>query len=328
MSKLKADTPALQKADVSHLQQTEVIRPNRFLLYLRNNYMLYLFLLLPTAYFLIFRYGPLYGILIAFKDYNIFQGVWASPWNNFASFKEIFSMPQFLTAVRNTFLLNGLDLLLGFPAPIILSIILSEIYVKWFKKISQTVLYLPHFLSWVIIGSISLQLLSPESGLINNLLLKVGTTEPVPFLTEPFVWLFTYTALGIWQSVGWNTIIYLAAIAGINQELYEAAIVDGAGRLRKIWHITLPGLRPTIIILLIMQVGRMLSIGFDRPYVIGNPLVMEFSDVISTFVYRIGLQSFQFSIATAVGLFQSVVGLIFLPTTNYIASKVGEQGIW
>ncbi len=328
MSKLKADLPALQKTDAPDLQQTAVIRPNRFLIYLRNNYMLYLFLLLPTAYFLIFRYGPLYGILIAFKEYNIFEGVWASPWNNFASFKEIFSMPQFLTAVRNTFLLNGLDLVLGFPAPVILSIILSEIYVKWFKKVSQTILYLPHFLSWVIIGSISLQLLSPESGLVNNLLMKMGLSEPVPFLTDPVTWLFTYTLLGIWQSVGWNTIIYLAAIAGINQELYEAAVVDGAGRLRKIWHITLPGLKPTIIILLIMQVGRMLSIGFDRPYVIGNPLVMEFSDVISTFVYRIGLQSFQFSIATAVGLFQSIVGLIFLVTTNYIANKVGEQGIW
>lgn len=328
MSKIKADMPELQKTDTPEFQQTAVIRPNRFLLYLRNNYMLYLFLLLPTAYFLIFRYGPLYGILIAFKEYNIFQGVWASPWNNFASFKEIFAMPQFLTAVRNTFLLNGLDLVLGFPAPVILSIILSEIFINWFKKVSQTVLYLPHFLSWVIIGSISLQLLSPESGLINNLFMKAGLSEPVPFLTDPVTWLFTYTVLGIWQSVGWNTIIYLAAIAGINQELYEAAIVDGAGRLRKIWHITLPGLKPTIIILLIMQVGRMLSIGFDRPYVIGNPLVMEFSDVISTFVYRIGLQSFQFSIATAVGLFQSIVGLIFLLTTNYIANRVGEQGIW
>lgn len=327
MSKLKDDVTALQKTDAVDLQITSS-RTNRFLLYLKNNYMLYLFLIPPLVYFLLFKYGPLYGILIAFKDYNIFQGVWASPWNNFATFKEIFTMPQFLTAVRNTFLLNTLDLILGFPAPIILAIILSEICIKWFKKVSQTVLYLPHFLSWVIIGTISLQLLSPETGLINNLLMKMGLSEPVPFLTDPIVWLFTYTLLGIWQSIGWNTIIYLAAIAGINQELYEAAVVDGAGRLRKIWHITLPGLKSTIVILLIMQVGRMLSIGFDRPYVIGNALVMEFSDVISTFVYRIGLQSFQFSIATAVGLFQSIIGLIFLLTTNYIANKVGEQGIW
>lgn len=299
----------------------------KFRNYMRNNYMLYLLLLFPILYFLIFKYASMYGILVAFKDYNIFQGVWKSPWIGFDAFKEIFSMPQFITALRNTFLLNVLDLIVGFPSPIILAIILSELCVLWFKKVSQTILYLPHFLSWVIIGSISLQLFAPESGMINSLLIKLGA-EPIPFLTDPISWLGTYTLLGVWQSIGWNTIIFLAAIAGISAELYEAAVVDGAGRFRKIWHITLPGLKPTIIILLILHIGRMVQIGFDRPYTIGNNLVMQYSDVISTFVYRIGLQSFQFTIATAVGLFQSVVGLIFLLTTNYIADKVGEQGIW
>jgi putative aldouronate transport system permease protein len=307
---------------------TPVTKSMRFRIYMKNNYLLYLFLLPPLVYYVLFRYGPIYGILAAFKDYNIFQGVFKSPWNNFASFKQIFGMETFWYTVRNTFLLNALDLVLGFPAPILLSIVLSEVAVKWLKKISQTILYLPHFLSWVIIGTISLQLFSPYTGLLNTVAANLGASEPIPFLTDPYVWLFTYALLGIWQSVGWNSIIYLAAIAGINQELYEAAIVDGAGRLRKIWHITLPGIKPTIIILLIMQVGRMLSIGFDRPYIIGNPMVKEFAEVISTYVYRIGLQSFQFSIATAVGLFQSVVGLIFLLATNYIASRVGEQGIW
>lgn len=302
-------------------------RLSRTMLYLKNTYMLYLFLLLPIAYFLIFRYGPMYGIMIAFKEYNIFEGVWKSPWIGLDAFKEIFQMPQFIQAVRNTFLLNFLDLVFGFPAPIILAIALSEINIKWYKKASQTVLYLPHFLSWVIIGSISLQLFAPESGLINIVLSKFNI-EPVPFLTDPYMWLVTYTVLGIWQGVGWGTIIYLAAIAGINQELYEAAMVDGAGRLRRIWHITLPGLKSTIIILLIMQVGRMLSIGFDRPYVVGNNYVMQFAEVISTFTYRMGIKSFQFTIATAVGLFQSVVGLVFLLSTNYIANRVGEQGIW
>ncbi len=300
---------------------------SRTKLYLRNNYMLYLFLLLPILYFIIFKYFPMYGILVAFKDYNIFEGVMKSPWIGFDAFKEIFQMPQFIQAVRNTFLLNFLDLVFGFPAPIILAIALGEIKSKWFKKTSQTVLYLPHFLSWVIIGSISLQLFAPESGLLNIALSKIGV-QPVPFLTNPYVWLATYTVLGIWQGIGWGTIIYLAAIAGINQELYEAAMVDGAGRLRRIWHITLPGLKPTIIILLIMQVGRMLSIGFDRPYVIGNNMVMQFSEVISTFTYRMGIKSLQYTIATAVGLFQSVVGLVFLLSTNFIADKVGEQGIW
>lgn len=306
---------------------SRALKANKFRTYMRNNYVLYLLLVLPLSYFLLFRYAPMYGILVAFKDYNIFEGVWASPWIGLDAFKEIFAMPQFLTALRNTFLLNFLDLVVGFPAPIVLAIILSEISVLWFKKLSQTILYLPHFLSWVIIGSISLQLFAPESGIINATLMKLGLNT-IPFLTDPATWLVTYTIMGVWQSIGWNTIIFLAAIAGINQELYEAAVVDGAGRLRKIWHITLPGLKPTIIILLILSVGRMVQIGFDRPYTIGNNLVMQYAEVISTFVYRIGLQSFQFTIATAVGLFQSIVGLVFLLTTNYIADKIGEQGIW
>lgn len=295
--------------------------------YIRNHWPLYLFLVLPIAYFLLFKYAPMYGILIAFKDYNIFQGVWASPWNNFATFREIFSMPDFWNAFKNTFVLNGLDLVIGFPAPIILAVILSEIKVMRFKKISQTILYLPHFLSWVIIGSIALQLFAPESGLINLVIMKFGGSS-IPFLTDKWVWLGTYVFLGLWQSIGWNMIIYLAAIAGINQELYEAAVVDGAGRLRKIWHITLPGIKPTIIILLIFAVGKITQIGFDRPFTVGNSLVLEFSDVISTYVYRIGIQNFQYTVATAVGLFQSVIGLVFLIITNYIAERFGEQGIW
>jgi putative aldouronate transport system permease protein len=296
-------------------------------MYIRNNWMLYLFMVLPIAYYVIFKYGPMYGILIAFKDYNIFQTVWSSPWNNFATFKDIFSMPDFWNAFKNTFVLNTLDMLISFPAPILLAVMLGEIKINWFKKTSQTVLYLPHFLSWVIIGSIALQLLAPESGLVNLALNKFGIAS-VPFLNDKWVWLGTYVFLGLWQSIGWNTIIYLAAIAGINQELYEAAVVDGAGRIRKIWHITLPGIKPTIIIMLILAVGRMSQIGFDRPFTIGNSLVMEFSDVISTFVYRLGIQNFQYTIATAVGLFQSIIGLVFLLTTNYIAERFGEQGIW
>lgn len=295
--------------------------------YIRNNWIIYLFLMPPIAYFLIFKYAPMYGILMAFKDYNIFEGVWASPWNNFATFQSIFSMPDFWNAFKNTFVLNSLDMIIGFPAPILLAIILSEVKVMWFKKTSQTILYLPHFLSWVIIGSIALQLLAPESGLVNMALNKVGITS-IPFLNDKWAWLGTYVLLGLWQSIGWNTIIFLAAITGINQELYEAAVVDGAGRLRKIWHITLPGIKPTIIIMLILAIGRMSQIGFDRPYVLGNSLVMEFSDVISTFVYRMGIQNFQYSVATAVGLFQSVIGLTFLLVTNYISEKFGEHGIW
>jgi putative aldouronate transport system permease protein len=264
---------------------------------------------------------------IAFKEYNMFAGVAKSPWIGFANFKEIFGMKDFSLALRNTLLLNIMDLLFGFPAPILLAILLNELRALRFKKLAQTLLYLPHFLSWVIIGGMVLQIFAPATGIVNALIIRMGGRS-IPFLIDKWYWLFTYTAIGIWQSAGWGTIIYLAAITGINEELYEAAEVDGAGRLRKVWHITLPGIRPTIVILLILNVGRMINIGFERPYTIGNVLVRDFSEVLSTFVYRIGIQSMRFSIATAAGVFQSVVGLVLLLITNSVAKRLGEQGVW
>ncbi len=298
-----------------------------FTYYLNRDKYLYLLLILPVAYFIIFKYAPMYGIVIAFKEYNIFQGVFASPWIGLDAFKEVFRNDDFYRALRNTFLLNGFDLILGFPAPIILAIVINEIRSGWFKRVSQTMLYLPHFLSWVIIGGIVLQIFAPNFGIIDTLLKGIGI-KSIPFLTEKWYWVVTYTGVGIWQSAGWGMIIYLAAITGIDAELYEAAEVDGAGRLRKIWSITLPCIKSTIIILFILNIGKISMISFDRPYIIGNPQVKDFSDVISTFVYRVGLQSSRYNIATAVGLFQSVVGLVFLSVTNYIANKSGEQGIW
>lgn len=297
-----------------------------FMYYLKRDIFLYILLLIPVIYFLVFKYAPMYGILIAFKDYNVFQGVTKSPWIGFDAFKELFKMKEFYRVLRNTVVLNGLDLIVSFPAPIILAVVLNELKSLWFKKVSQTLLYLPHFLSWVIVGGIAYQIFS-SSGLANTIVKFFGLNS-VPFLSEKWHWVVTYVVIGVWQSVGWGTIIYLAAITGISRELYEAAEVDGATRIQRIWHITLPGLKPTIIILLILQLGRMVSIGFDRPYVIGNPLVKDFSDVISTFVYRVGLSSGNFTQATAVGLFQSVVSLIFLIVANFITEKVGEQGIW
>lgn len=301
-------------------------KKNGLLFYIKKDFFLYLMLLVPIAYTLIFRYGSMYGILIAFKDYNIFQGISKSPWNNFATFKEIFRLREFYTAVRNTLALNFLDLVAGFPAPILLAIMIDELWSVKFKKVSQTILYLPHFLSWVIIGGIMTQLFS-STGMVNTVIKSMGGGT-VPFLSEKWHWLVVYTVIGVWQSAGWGTILYLAAIAGIDKQLYEAADVDGAGRLSKIWHITLPGIKPTILILLILQLGRIMAIGFDRPYILGNSLVMDFSDVISTYVYRIGLQAGNFSVGTAVGLFQSVVCVIFVVGANYITEKFGEQGIW
>ncbi|WP_238358083.1 ABC transporter permease [Cohnella zeiphila] len=293
---------------------------------LKRDFFLYFLLLLPMAYIFIFKYAPIYGVLMAFQDYNIFEGIGGSEWVGFDVFNFIFHQDSFYRALQNTLVLNLLDLAAGFPAPIILAILLNELRYARFKKVTQTILYLPHFLSWVIIGGM-VYLMFSSGGMANSVLSRFGLGN-IDFLSQKTNWLIMYTAVGVWQSVGWGTIIYLASIIGINKDLYEASDMDGCSRLRKIWHITLPGIKPTIMMLLILQIGRMVSIGFDRPFVMGNSLVSDYSDVISTYVYRIGIGSGDFSQATAVGLFQSVVGLIFLAAANYGAKKIGEQGIW
>ncbi len=292
----------------------------------KNDYMLYLMLLLPITFFIIFKYVPMTNIVIAFKNYNIFQGVWDSPWVGLDIFKQVFTMDSFYRALRNTIVLNFFDLIVGFPAPIILAILLNEICFKRFKKITQTVIYMPHFLSWIIISGIAMQIFAPNTGLINLIFRQFGITA-IPFLNENTHWIISYVLIGVWQSVGWNTIIYLAAITGVNMELYEAAVADGANRFQKIWHVTLPSIRPTIVTLLILNLGRILSIGFDRPYALGNYFVSDVADVISTFVYRVGLRSQQYSLATAVGLFQSLVCIVFLVIANFVAERFGEEGI-
>lgn len=284
----------------------------------------------PIAFFAIFRYIPMTYIQIAFKKYSIVKNVWELPWANnygFEYFIKAFSNRDFLFALRNTVVLNVLDLVVGFPAPIILALLLNELPFKRFKRFTQTVAYMPHFLSWIIIAGMATQLLAPTSGLINIVIKRLGL-DPIPFLNDPNYWVWTYVFLGIWQSIGWNTIIYLAALTSINPELYEAAAIDGAGRFRQIWHITLPGLRPTIVTLLILSLGRILSSEFDRPYALGNHLVNNVSNVIATFVYTNGIRGLQFSLTTAVGLFQSVVCVIFLVIADILAKKFGERGIW
>ncbi|MGG1516510.1 ABC transporter permease subunit [Paenibacillus oryzisoli] len=294
--------------------------------YVRRFWQFYVMLLFPILFFGLFKYGPMYGIIIAFKDYSIFQGMWTSPWNGLETFRNVFAMHTFTVAFRNTFLLNLLDLLVSFPAPIILALMLNEVRQKWTKKVFQTVMYFPHFVSWVIIGGLFLQIFATNTGIINQLLSSAGY-DSIPFLTNKYWWLITYLAAGVWQSVGWGTIIYLAALTGINKELYEAAETDGAGRMRRMWHITLPGIRPTIIILFILAIGEMPRIGFERPFILGNAMVSDFSEVLSTFVYKVGLQTGEFSTATAVGLFQSVIALVFLLSANAISKKSAGQGI-
>ncbi|MDR2596046.1 MAG: ABC transporter permease subunit [Treponema sp.] len=298
--------------------------------YLKRSWMLYLMLALPMAFFIIFRYVPMTNIVMAFKDYNIFQGLWSkgSPWVGFKWFERAFASRDFWNAMRNTLWLNFLDLLLGFPAPIILALLLNELVFKSFKKFTQTVIYLPHFLSWIIVSSIASRLLAPTTGVVNIFLVENFGIGPIDFLMDKGKWIVTYIFFGVWKEMGWGTIIYLAAITSINPELYEAAEVDGAGRWRKLWHITLPGIKPTIIVLLIMNIGRILGIELDRPYTMMNNIVMEVADVLSTLVYRVGIRSFQYSLTAAIGLFQSVICVIFLVAANSMAKKFGERGIW
>ena len=296
---------------------------------MRRHWTLYLLLLLPMAYFVVFKYIPMSYVQIAFKQYSIIKSPWVLPWaenNGFEYFIKAFSNRDFLYALRNTLMLNLLDLVVGFPAPIILALILNELPYRRFKRFTQTIAYMPHFLSWIIISGLARQMFAPSTGLVNLVLQKMGG-QPIPFLNDPTHWVATYVALGIWQSAGWNTIIYLAAITSISPALYEAADMDGAGRLQRIWYITLPGIRYTIVVLLILSLGRILGSEFDRPYALGNALVNSVSNVIAIFVYNYGIRGLQFSLSTAVGLFQSVVGVFFVLMSDYLAKKTGERGI-
>lgn len=296
---------------------------------LLHDWRLYLMVLVPIVYYIVFCYKPMYGLVIAFQKYNLFKGVAGSKWVGWDNFEFVFSMRDFPIALGNTLILNFLDLLFGFPVPIVLAIMLNEMRMVRVKKIFQTVLYLPHFLSWVIIDGMVLVIFAPTTGIINATLLKLGwINKNIPFLTEGGWWRFTYVIVGIWQSMGWGTIMYLAAITNLNQDLFEAARIDGANKLQQIWHVTLPGIRSTIIVLLIMNIGRMMSIGFDRPFIIGNTLVQDTCDVISTFVYRAGITNGQFARATAIGLFQSVVGLVLISIANASARLFDEKGLW
>lgn len=292
------------------------------LFYLKRDWQLYALVAIPLLFIIVFKFLPLLGLSIAFLDYNPILGFSDSKFIGFDVFKEIFTSREFGHALRNTLVLNILDLICGFPMPIILAIFLNEIKCVWYKKLTQTLLYLPHFLSWVIIAGIAYQLFSPSTGIIN---VMMGTK--IPFLTEKWHWGAMYILLAVWQSMGWGTIIYLAAITGINSDLYEAAAIDGAGRWGKIWHVTLPGIKPTIVVMLIMALGRLMGSNFERVKVLSNTSVTDFSEVIATYVYRVGLESNRFNISTAVGLFQSVVGLILVLGSDRISKALGESGL-
>lgn len=308
------------------MTQSTYKKPSAFVRGFRRYKYLYLMLAFPFAVYLVFRYAPLSGLQVAFKDYNIFKGMWQSPWAGFKYFNEVFSSTKFWLALKNTVLLNLWDLIFGFPVPIILAIMLYEMRSLVWKRISQTILYLPHFLSWIIIGGLVTQMFS-STGMVNSLIKRLGGT-PINFLMDEHNWVVMYVAVGIWQSAGWGTIIYLAAISGVNTELYEAAEVDGCGRMKRIWHVTIPCIMPTIIIMLILQLGRMVGIGFERPYVMANDMVRNVSEVTATYVYTMGIKNARYSFSTAVDIFGSVVNMMFLVAANSITRRLGEGGLW
>jgi len=285
-------------------------------------------MLLPTIIFLfIFSYLPMGNIMIAFTENNVMRPVWELEWRGLENFMRAFDIRIFRNALRNTVMFSILDLIVGFPAPIILAILLNEIKFPRFKKVTQTITYMPFFLSWVIVGGLAFTLFSTHTGAVNNVIQNLGG-QPIPFIESPWHWVVTNVLLSVWRTVGWNTIIYLAAITSISPELYEAAEIDGASRIRKMWHITLPGIRPTIITLFILTLGGILGADLARFMALSNSLVREFSMVIPMFIFEWGLGSMQFSLAAAIGILQSIFGMILLLSGNWFVKKLGGTGFW
>ncbi|HJC55785.1 MAG TPA: ABC transporter permease subunit [Candidatus Eisenbergiella intestinipullorum] len=286
------------------------------------------FMLIPVViFFAVFSYYPLYGILIAFKDYSISKGILGSPWAGLRYFRQFFLSPYFGRLLRNTVLISVYSLLWGFPIPILFALLLNEFKDGKFKRLIQTVSYLPHFISLVVICGILIDIFSPQGGVVNSLLYGL-TGKRINFFGEPEWFRTMYVGSGVWQEFGWNSIIYLAAITGINPDLYEAAKIDGAGRLKQIWHVTLPGIKPTILTLLILNLGNIMSVGYEKIILLYSPTTYETADVISTYVYRTGLLSQQYSYAGAVGLFNSAINIAILVLCNFAGKKLFGVGIW
>ncbi|MCZ8517570.1 sugar ABC transporter permease [Paenibacillus filicis] len=303
------------------------LRTHSVLYGLRRDRLLYLLALPMLAYFVIFKYIPIWGVLISFQNYSPYMGFWKSDWVGFEHFQRLFSNPDFLILLRNTMAINVMNLLLFFPLPIVLSLMLNEVKNQVFKKWVQSIVYLPHFLSWVIIVGISFLMLSQSEGIVNKLLEAMGFSK-FDFLTNVNWFWGILTAQSIWKDAGWGTIIFLAAIAAVDPQLYEAARMDGAGRLRQAWHVTLPCIRNVIVVLLILRVGHIMDVGFEQVYLMMNGAVSQVADVFDTYVYRSGIQQGQFSYSTAVGLFKSVVGLILVIGTNHLVKRFGEEGVY
>ncbi|MGG7507083.1 ABC transporter permease [Plantibacter sp. YIM 135249] len=294
---------------------------------LRRHWQLYLLMIVPIAYFIIFKYVPMTNAVIAFKDYNPVQGIWGSPWVGWKHFEAFISNPAFWRLLRNTFILAAYVLIASFPIPIILALALNEVRHRFFKRSVQMITYAPYFISTVVIISMTILILSPRIGLLNKGLNMFGIAS-VDFLGDAEFFRNIYVVTDIWQTTGYSAVIYMAALAGVDQSLYEAARVDGASRIQKIIHVDIPALLPTATIIMILGVGNIMAIGFEKAFLLQNPLNLSQSEIIATYVYKTGLLNADFSLATAIGLFNSVINLFLLLIVNAVAKRVTGNGLW
>ncbi|KMK67360.1 sugar ABC transporter permease [Puniceibacterium sp. IMCC21224] len=293
----------------------------------RKEWQLYVMLLPTIIWLLVFLYKPMYGLQIAFKDYSIFRGVAGSPWIGFEHFHTLFNNDQFIRALRNTVYISGLSLIFGFPMPILLALMFNEVLNQKFKKTAQTIVYLPHFISSVIIAGIVITAFSPSAGIVNTILGWFGM-DSVYFLTKPEWFRPIFVGTTIWQEAGFQSIVYLAAIAGISPTLYESAVVDGASRWQMVWKITVPSIMPTIIIMLIIRIGNMLEVSFEMIILLYQPATYETADVVNTFIYRQGLQGGQYDLAAAAGLFNAIVAFVLVMSANTISKRYSRTSLW
>ncbi|KHF40233.1 protein lplB [Halalkalibacter okhensis] len=294
---------------------------------IKKNKWIYLMIAPGILYFFIYKYIPMYGLIIAFQDYKPYLGITGSEWVGFQHFERLFTSPDFWMIFRNTLALFGLQILVFFPIPIIIALMLNEVRNQMFKRSVQTLIYIPHFMSWVVIVSISFVMLTLDGGIINSLLEMMGF-QKINFLMNPDTFRPMYILQVIWREAGWGTIIFLAAIAAVDPQLYEAAKMDGANRLRQAWHITLPAIRSVIVVLLILKIGDVLELGFEHVYLLLNASNREVGEIFDTYVYTAGLKQGQFSYATAVGFFKGIVGLILVVFANWLAKRAGEEGVY
>jgi putative aldouronate transport system permease protein len=295
--------------------------------YINKHKYMYLMLVPVALYYIVFHYAPMYGTTIAFKRFNPMVGILGSPWTGLAHFKQLFALDKFYSVFWNTVRISFIRIVFGFPVPLIVALMLNEVKNSSLKRGIQTAIYIPHFISWVVLGGILINLLSAESGIVNTIIKAMGF-RAIPFLTSDTYFVPTMVVSMIWKTFGWNTIIYLAALAGVDPQLYEAAVVDGAGRWRRLFRITLPCIQSTIIVLLIMRIGGIMQAGFEQIFVLYHPAVYNVADIIDTYVYRMGLSEGRFELATAVGLFKSVVNFLMIVLANKLARMWGEEGVY